>query len=328
MRGDRFSLDRVLLGAYVVCFAITVAMLPLVGALEEPELIIALGLQVLIGVLLAVGSRLPVAQHTLPRVLLVVAYIASVVMLRDAAGPMAGFGVLVLLPVAWSALKGRRVEFAVSVAGVALVYILPAIVIGPPEFPNGSWRAGLLFAVIAAVLGLCVLHLVERVDELMARLHGLARTDELTGLPNRRAWQELLERELSIAHRTRHPLLVVLFDLDSFKQYNDTHGHLAGDRLLRRASQAWCRVLRDTDVLARWGGDEFGLLLPDCDARGGHDLLGRMRLAVPGVEFSAGLVPWDFQSPADEVLAAADADLYRVKNAGGDRSQAPVTATP
>ena len=83
-----------------------------------------------------------------------------------------------------------------------------------------------------------------------------------------------------------------LLDLDHFKQYNDTHGHLAGDRLLLSATAAWQSALRETDVLARWGGDEFVLLLPNCDLRQTEALIDRMRAICP-TPFSAGIAESD-----------------------------------
>jgi diguanylate cyclase (GGDEF)-like protein len=178
----------------------------------------------------------------------------------------------------------------------------------------GGWRAGLLFVVLSAALGLLVQRLVARVEQLVERLAGLARTDDLTGLPNRRAWRELLERELSAARRSGEPLVVALLDLDRFKEYNDAHGHLAGDRVLLGGAAEWRASLRDRDVLSRWGGDEFALVLPGCDAEHGAALIERMRSVSSDLEFSVGLVEWDGISPADAVLASADDLLYDAKH--------------
>ena len=131
---------------------------------------------------------------------------------------------------------------------------------------------------------------MQRAD-LLGRLDELTRTDELTGLPNRRAWDELLRHELATGERLGTPLSVAMLDLDHFKAYNDLHGHLAGDRLLRAAAAAWSGSLRGTDVLARWGGEEFAVLLPACDATGATALIERLRGTLPdGVTFSAGVV--------------------------------------
>jgi diguanylate cyclase (GGDEF)-like protein len=179
----------------------------------------------------------------------------------------------------------------------------------------------MLLAVLAAGIGFAVMHLIQRVARLVHTLEDLARRDELTGLPNKRAWQELFERELAISRRSGEPLTVALVDLDSFKTYNDEHGHLAGDRLLSEAASAWRGALRETDVLARWGGDEFGLLLPGCTHSAGQLLIDRMGAAFPEARFSAGIVEWDRRASTEELLDGADVALYRSKRANRD----PVT---
>lgn len=160
---------------------------------------------------------------------------------------------------------------------------------------------------------------MQRAD-LLGRLDELTRTDELTGLPNRRAWDELLTHELAVAERHGKPLSVAMLDLDHFKKYNDRHGHLAGDRLLRAAAAAWGSSLRATDVLARWGGEEFALLLPGCDAHGAAALIERLRGSLPdGVTFSAGVVSSDGHDQARALMDAADRALYQAKADGRDR---------
>lgn len=160
---------------------------------------------------------------------------------------------------------------------------------------------------------------IERAD-LLVRLEELAQTDELTGLPNRRALREALDRELQRARREGHPVCVGILDLDNFKRYNDALGHLAGDRLLVDASTAWRESLRGgTDLLARFGGEEFVVVLPTTmDAA--FETLERMRGKTPdGQTVSVGLARWDTHETADELLARADVALYAAKAAGRDR---------
>ena len=121
---------------------------------------------------------------------------------------------------------------------------------------------------------------IERAD-LLARLENMARTDDLTGLPNRRAWDEELPRELARAARYAHPVCVAMLDLDRFKDYNDRLGHLAGDRLLKEAAGAWRGALRETDRLARYGGEEFSVVLPDCTLEDARQLVERLRSVTP-----------------------------------------------
>jgi diguanylate cyclase (GGDEF)-like protein len=157
-------------------------------------------------------------------------------------------------------------------------------------------------------------------DQLLKRVESMARTDQLTGLANRRAWDEELQRELSRSVRLGTPLTVGLLDLDRFKAYNDTHGHVAGDVLLRETAAAWHGAIRGSDFVARYGGEEFGVLLPDCPADVAEAALERLRRLVPGSQTcSAGAATWDGIEDADELTARADAGLYRAKAAGRDQ---------
>lgn len=160
---------------------------------------------------------------------------------------------------------------------------------------------------------------MERAD-LLGRLDELTRTDELTGLPNRRAWDELLVQELTVAERHGGALSVAMLDLDFFKRYNDEHGHLAGDRLLRAAAAVWQGTLRSSDVLARWGGEEFALMLPGCDGAGAAALIERLRGTLPdNVTFSAGVATSDGRTGPRALVDAADQALYTAKANGRDR---------
>jgi len=161
---------------------------------------------------------------------------------------------------------------------------------------------------------------------LLEELERVARTDELTGLPNRRAWQEQLMRELARAERTGESLAVAMLDLDHFKRYNDTYGHQTGDELLKQVAGAWHSELRVSDLLARYGGEEFGLALPSRDAGDALAVVERLRAAMPdGQSCSAGIAIWDRSERPDELLDRADHALYRAKRTGRDRSAlAPV----
>jgi diguanylate cyclase (GGDEF)-like protein/PAS domain S-box-containing protein len=156
--------------------------------------------------------------------------------------------------------------------------------------------------------------------ELLAQVEALARTDALTGVANRRVWDEELPRELARAARSGEPLCVALLDLDHFKAYNDRHGHQAGDRLLKETAAAWKSMIRVTDLLARYGGEEFGLLAPSCTREDARSLADRLRAVVPGgATVSIGVAAWDGQETAEELVARADAALYAAKEAGRDR---------
>jgi diguanylate cyclase (GGDEF)-like protein len=161
--------------------------------------------------------------------------------------------------------------------------------------------------------------------QLLAQLQETARTDDLTGLPNRRAWEEELPRELARAARDSRPVCVAMLDLDRFKRFNDDRGHQAGDRLLKQAASAWSTQLRTSDMLARYGGEEFSLLLPGCTVEDAQALVQRLRAAMPdGETVSAGIACWDEIESADELVGRADTALYAAKRGGRDRL---VTAT-
>ncbi len=210
--------------------------------------------------------------------------------------------------------------------GLASVYWVPVlqgegavgvIAIGWKQTaPVPSQRLERLMGLIAAEAGVAI----ERAA-LLDRLERMAHTDDLTGLINRRAWDLELEREVGRARRNSTPLAVAMMDLDRFKEYNDRHGHQAGDRVLREAASAWRTVLRETDLLARYGGEEFAVALPGCDLEQAEQLVDRLREVTPaGQSCSAGLACWDGTENADTLLGRADTALYEAKQRGRDRT--------
>ena len=600
---SRVDARRSILAPYLACLVVLVAVLPVEGSISVGEVAVAVAIQALIAVALPFNERLRSAAGP-PALVGIALFLASVALLRDGAGT--GYGPLMLLPVIWAALHGRRVELAAAIAGVALAFVVPQLLVGPPDYPVMGWRAGALIVLVAIVVGVAVLRLVERlgasnahatailgamtegfaltrdgeivaVNEALCRITGfsrdelvgarppfpfwppevydeahairrrlaaagsldfeltimraggerfpaaisaapadlgdgsvayvntirditerrahedamrrradqlaaiasvtramghsdpddarrticdvavevtgatsaaiweadahgvlhntirsdlapipipvghdqpqdgsrvawrtgrplfiaegtgsphvnqqilragggekasaslyfapighapvrgvlvlrwvpaipefpkeiepvlevfageaatameradllkrfdeLSRTDELTGLPNRRAWQELLEHEVRVARRTGQPLSVVMLDLDHFKAYNDHYGHQGGDRLLALAAGLWRQNLRETDILARWGGEEFGLLLPGCDAASATELVARLHgLPLNGLTFSAGVSQWDGVRTSDTLIGEADAALYAAKRGGRNRT--------
>jgi diguanylate cyclase (GGDEF)-like protein len=166
-------------------------------------------------------------------------------------------------------------------------------------------------------------------------LHRLAVTDPLTGLPNRRALLEALERELARARRYGRPLAALLMDVDRFKEINDGMGHLAGDATLRALAALLGALVREGEVLARHGGDEFALALPEATAEQGHACGERLRRAVEshpfeydGQRYAVTLsVGVGAASPGETatvptLLARADGKLYESKRAGRNRVSA------
>jgi diguanylate cyclase len=177
---------------------------------------------------------------------------------------------------------------------------------------------------VAAALAVALGRLRRRLregEQRVVQLQEMAMTDVLTGLPNRRQWEQQLPRELARALRHEEPICVAILDLDRFKQYNDERGHLAGDRLLKQAASTWRSALRPYDLLARYGGEEFGLILPGCPLYYALRIVERLRAATPGGQScSAGIAEWDRHDHAEVLVGRADAALYEAKLGGRDRT--------
>jgi len=157
-------------------------------------------------------------------------------------------------------------------------------------------------------------------EDLLFEVKMLAASDALTGLPNRRMLDERLPNEMARARRSDEPLCLAVIDIDRFKDYNDAHGHLAGDVILRRCAMAWDSELRGEDTIVRFGGEEFLVILPDCTLEQASDIVERLRAVTPdGQTCSAGLACWDFAESAEDLLERADAALYAAKDNGRDR---------
>jgi diguanylate cyclase (GGDEF)-like protein len=164
---------------------------------------------------------------------------------------------------------------------------------------------------------------------LVRRLAADAMTDALTGLANRRAWDEHLPLALTAAERLEHVLSIALLDIDHFKAYNDRHGHPGGDIALRELGARWGEGVRSIDTLARIGGEEFGLILPGCDADAALEVVKRLRHDMPaGLTASAGIVVWSEGTSADDLVIHADRELYRAKAEGRDRACVSRAAAP
>jgi len=160
----------------------------------------------------------------------------------------------------------------------------------------------------------------------VARLTVLARTDPLTDLSNRRAWQDELARELARAERAGERLSIGMIDLDELKAFNDRYGHSAGDRLLLTAAARWRRRLRLTDLIARIGGDEFAVTLPGCGLSEATALGDELRRALPdGLTCSIGVAEWSAGETAEALFDRADRALYVAKGEGRDRTVAAPT---
>ena len=204
-------------------------------------------------------------------------------------------------------------------------YAVALVVTSPDPVAIQRW---ILTVGISVVTGLLVASMKERILRLVERLSGAARTDALTGILNRRAFEERFEEELARASRENRPLTVAVGDLDGFKLVNDRLGHQAGDEALRRVARELDKWKRRSDVTARIGGEEFALLLPGVDEQGAVTLADRVRLGIQEV-FAADSVPLTISFGiavfpehgvgAAALMRASDQALYAAKEMGRNR---------
>jgi diguanylate cyclase (GGDEF)-like protein len=191
-----------------------------------------------------------------------------------------------------------------EVAGVLKVYSAERAAVGEDE----ARVLALLGGVIGAGLARAELH-----DTLAEHAH----TDALTGLANRRSWDDQLERALAHATRSHETVSVALCDVDLLKQVNDREGHAAGDALIREVARCLGDGARAADLLARVGGDEFALLLAGADRDAAAEVLDRLTSGLPaGRSVSVGIAEWDGRESAAELVARADARMYERKRVG------------
>jgi diguanylate cyclase (GGDEF)-like protein len=172
------------------------------------------------------------------------------------------------------------------------------------------------------------------------RQRGLSRRESLTGCFNRRAFYELFPREVERAHRLGQGVAIVFLDLDHFKAINDRYGHETGDRVLQQLSARLRGIIRETDLLFRWGGEEFVILMPHTGPGEGPALGERIRVAVAERPFAGNDVhpavpvtvsvgvagPSAWPTDPDALLARADAACYRAKEGGRNRVESEIAA--
>jgi diguanylate cyclase (GGDEF)-like protein len=170
-------------------------------------------------------------------------------------------------------------------------------------------------------------HMVARLRQGREELERLSVTDGLTGLFNRRYLIEHLASEVSRSRRNHHSFAVLMMDVDHFKTYNDTHGHLAGDEVLVRVSRILRESIRDVDFPTRYGGEEFLVLLPETSIERAVEVAERIRTRLASETFAGGRITLsagvasfpEFGETAEAVIMCADVALYEAKREGRDR---------
>lgn len=225
------------------------------------------------------------------------------------------------------------VLMAVSVAfSVGALFLLTELMgLGyPPSFRRSLMVATLAPMLVSGPIGGFIVHLLREVDGAHRRVQQLAWHDELTGLLNRRRFAELGQLELERAQRQDEALTAVLLDVDDFKKINDRHGHAAGDAVLQTLGQVLPASLRRSDLPARWGGEEFALVLPGASGDDAVRIVERLRQAVASTSIvaagqslrctvSIGMAEQRPGDSFDDLLRRADEAMYRAKTSGKNR---------
>ncbi len=266
----------------------------------------------------------PLGVVTVPRRHLVPFYLAAygglvgITMLQAYSGGAAsGYAVLMMMAMVWFGLQGSDRELLVGLAVLAACAYLPMLIFGAPAYPV-SWGHATLLVIIGATVAGSLQAVTREMQRLNRKLRQQATIDDLTGLLNRRGWRETAPRELARASRLGTPVALVLLDLDAFKELNDTRGHAEGDQVLRETADRLTSALRDGDVVARFGGDEFVALLTDAEPDGALGAVNRLiEITPPLASFSAGVAIWDRAEDLDELLKRCDVAQYEAKRSGG-----------
>ena len=232
-------------------------------------------------------------------------------------------------------LRVGKLRVVLAITGVSVILSVLMTWVGNevfmPDVPVEEWLyiSIVVPALISPMVSTLVLSLVYQLAEAKAALQAMAETDPLTGVGNRRYFLKQAAQAIQDAERSRSPLTVVLLDIDRFKEINDSHGHAIGDTALIVVADTCRQGIRAGDILARWGGEEFIVLLPSATLATGCVLAERLRASiaeavVDGVprevtvsigvaELSCGL------ETLDDVISNADRRMYRAKGAGRNR---------
>jgi diguanylate cyclase (GGDEF)-like protein len=281
----------------------------------------SLGAIALVVFLLTAGPRLPrwgLAPFGPIGVALIAYGLATTVGAGDGAA-------LYVWPVLWTAFFfGRRGACSI-VTYVGLAHGLALLSLPADSSYFGRWIDVMVSVIVVATV---VLLLVQRNEDLLARLAGEARTDALTGLLNRRGFDERASLELAHANRDGRSIALASFDLDLFKHVNDEWGHDTGDRVLARTGEVLTANSRNIDIAARFGGEEFVVMLPGSDSADADAFTQRIRralaagnsAALPTVGVSAGVIAATTPGTIEELLQAADSALYEAKRTGRNRT--------
>ncbi|MBQ0960583.1 GGDEF domain-containing protein [Ideonella sp. 4Y11] len=221
--------------------------------------------------------------------------------------------------------------FSVAASVGALFLLTELMGLGyPPSFRRSLMVATIAPMLVSGPIGGFIVHLLREVDGAHRRVQHLAWHDELTGLLNRRRFTELGQQALERGLQQGEAVTAVLLDVDDFKQVNDRHGHAAGDAVLQTLGHVLTVSLRRSDLSARWGGEEFALVLPGAGREDAAGIVERLRQAVASTPIvaagqslrctvSIGVAPLRPGDSFDALIRRADDAMYRAKTSGKNR---------
>ena len=248
---------------------------------------------------------------------------AALTLFRFKSSPGLGFAVLYLVPISFFTwFIGLRSGIATAVASVVVLLSF--------DLSHGTRAHPYWDTLMNLGMFIFMVFILSEVRALYERERDLSRTDPLTGLLNRRAFTEALDRETARHRRFPRPLTLAYLDIDNFKGINDTHGHAAGDKLLLAVAQAMTSSVRDVDSVGRLGGDEFAILMPETNADASkaaikkvHAKLREATSEPSPVTFSIGMMTFEkVPDTAEEMIGLADELMYSVKQSGKNRIEA------
>ncbi|MBF6596200.1 MAG: GGDEF domain-containing protein [Thermaceae bacterium] len=234
-----------------------------------------------------------------------------------------------------------RTVLLVTLASVLvseMVTVVSAYLVGGGPGPTGLLIGAIVPLIVAPLFSSVQLSLISQLEQARDELHHLSITDELTQVYNRRHFLQKAQRVFDQSRSTTQPFALVLFDIDDFKRVNDTYGHMVGDQVLRQLAEVAHASIRKHDLLARWGGEEFMLLLPQTGPDEALEVARRVQQGIaqnpplgPGealkLTLSIGVSFFQPQiSTLDDLLRQADDALYRAKNLGKNRVETMLMA--
>lgn len=224
-------------------------------------------------------------------------------------------------------LKSIAVLTGVAVGVSVLVTFLAMAIVGN-YYGRNIIFAAVVPAVTAPAMSYIILKIIFQLNEAEEKLRRLATIDDLTGAYNRRHFVEVAENEVARAHRFGKPFSAIILDIDDFKKINDVHGHSAGDEVLQAVATACVRLCRKIDTFARYGGDEFVFLLPECGLEEAVAFAERIRSAIASLRLersgktitvtsSLGVQAYSSgEDTVDQILVRADQSMYVAKESG------------